>query len=107
MKINCEMVQDLLPLYEDGVCSESSRAAVEEHLKNCESCRCLRAGAAAIPATEITLETETKAADGLRKVRRRWRASLLAVLLILPLLLLIFNEIRGSGPVGPVPQEER
>ena len=98
MKINCEMVQDLLPLYEDGVCSESSRAAVDEHLKTCESCRCLRAGAAAIPATEITLETETKAADGLRKVRRRWRASLLAVLLILPLLVLCFNEIRGRGP---------
>lgn len=98
MKINCEMVQDLLPLYEDGVCSESSRTAVEEHLKACESCRSLREGAAAIPEAEVALEVDTKAADGLRKVRRRWRASLLAIVLTLPLLVLIFNEIRGSGP---------
>ena len=30
---------DLLPLYHDGVCSAASRAAVEAHLKGCETCR--------------------------------------------------------------------
>ena len=30
-----EIVWDLLPLYHDGVCSEKSRAAVEEHLTAC------------------------------------------------------------------------
>ena len=34
-----EIVQDLLPLYHDGVCSPASRAAVEEHLKTCETCQ--------------------------------------------------------------------
>lgn len=34
-----EIIQDLLPLYHDGVCSEQSRAAVEEHLETCEACR--------------------------------------------------------------------
>lgn len=38
MKLPCEIVQDLLPLYHDGVCSESSAAHVEEHLKDCEIC---------------------------------------------------------------------
>ena len=37
--MNCEIVRDLLPLYEDGLCSEESRKAVEEHLKTCEACR--------------------------------------------------------------------
>ncbi len=37
--MNCKIVQDLLPLYHDGVCSEESRAAVEAHLAGCESCR--------------------------------------------------------------------
>ena len=37
--MNCEIVRDLLPLYEDGLCSEESRGAVEEHLKTCEACR--------------------------------------------------------------------
>lgn len=36
---DCELAQDLLPLYQDGVCSESSAAFVEEHLKHCEKCR--------------------------------------------------------------------
>ncbi len=38
MKITCEIIRDLLPLYHDGVCSLESRMLVEEHLKECESC---------------------------------------------------------------------
>ena len=33
MKYPCDLIRDLLPLYQDGVCSEESRAAVEEHLR--------------------------------------------------------------------------
>ena len=39
MKISCEVVKDLLPLYKDGVCSEESKVLVEEHLSKCEECR--------------------------------------------------------------------
>lgn len=35
---SCEIIQDLLPLYQDKVCSEKSRILVEEHLKTCTSC---------------------------------------------------------------------
>lgn len=38
MKLPCELVQDLLPLYHDGVCSEDSAALVGEHLKDCAEC---------------------------------------------------------------------
>lgn len=38
MKINCEIIRDLLPLYCDGVCSEASKAAVEEHIGECGLC---------------------------------------------------------------------
>lgn len=38
MKITCDIIGDLLPLYEDEVCSEDSKKAVEEHLKTCSSC---------------------------------------------------------------------
>lgn len=37
-KYNCELIQDLLPLYQDSVCSASSRAIVEEHLAECADC---------------------------------------------------------------------
>ncbi len=38
-KYSCDMIQDLLALYHDGICSEDSRAAVEQHLAECERCR--------------------------------------------------------------------
>ncbi len=34
----CKIVQDLLPLYHDGVCSDESCVFVEEHLKACDVC---------------------------------------------------------------------
>jgi len=38
MKNSCDMIRDLLPLYVDGVCSESSKKTVEDHLLECEEC---------------------------------------------------------------------
>lgn len=38
-KIPCEIIRDLLPLYQDDICSEKSRIAIEKHMKECESCR--------------------------------------------------------------------
>ena len=39
MKISCNVIEDLLPLYVDEAASEDSRQLVEEHLKGCPSCR--------------------------------------------------------------------
>ena len=41
MDKQCEIVQDLLPLYVDGACSESSAAMVKEHLESCPECKTL------------------------------------------------------------------
>lgn len=96
MKWNCELIQDLLPLYEEGLCAPASRQAVEEHLCECESCRALTAP---LPIEE---PKDTPAADravkkSMKKVKRRWLASLLAAVLAVPLLLLGFNQSRGYG----------
>ncbi len=39
MKYPCDLIQDLLPLYLDGVCSEESKKAVEKHLSECSGCK--------------------------------------------------------------------
>lgn len=39
MKIACEVIRDLLPLYHDDVCSQESRVLVEAHLDQCEACK--------------------------------------------------------------------
>lgn len=38
-KMNCEIIRDLMPSYVDGICSQSSREAVEEHVEECAECR--------------------------------------------------------------------
>lgn len=38
-KLPCDVVRDILPLYHDGVCSDTSRAMVAEHLASCETCQ--------------------------------------------------------------------
>ena len=38
---NCEVIQDLLPLYQDGICSNSSKQLIEEHLFTCPDCSLL------------------------------------------------------------------
>ena len=39
--MTCEVIRDLLPLCADGVASDESRAAVEEHIQTCGECRAL------------------------------------------------------------------
>ena len=39
MKLACKVIEDLLPLYCDGACTEETRALIETHLQGCDSCR--------------------------------------------------------------------
>lgn len=39
MKTPCNVIRDLLPLYQDGVCSSESRQLVEAHMEECPQCR--------------------------------------------------------------------
>lgn len=38
MKISCNIIRDLLPLYAEDLASEDTRALVDEHLRECEDC---------------------------------------------------------------------
>lgn len=38
-ELDCEIVRDLLPLYNDGVVSETTAGAVGQHLESCPSCK--------------------------------------------------------------------
>ncbi len=39
MKLECGIARDLLPLYVEGLCSEESQAALEQHLQECKGCQ--------------------------------------------------------------------
>lgn len=36
--ISCDVIQDIIPLYHDNVCSDKSREYVDEHIKTCANC---------------------------------------------------------------------
>ena len=82
MKISCNIAEDLLPLYLDDSCSEDSRAALEEHLKACPSCRAkldrMRSGI----TDDIQVEKSTPTLAGYAKKVRRHRIHI-AVLAVL------------------------
>lgn len=96
----CEIVNDLLPMYVDECCSESSRQMVEEHLEQCPDCKRAyqeMSGQLPLPA-EPPAQEEREAAPilkkGLQKIRRRWILSLVAAVVAVPLLILGWNQVR-------------
>lgn len=69
MKLPCEMVQDLLPLYHDGVCSGVSSVLVGAHLKECGDCRRVLAD---IDAEIEVPKTEREKAEPLVSINGSW-----------------------------------
>ncbi len=72
MKLPCKLVQDVLPLYHDGVCSDESKVLVAEHLKECEKC------SAILTALDSEIDVsalETNAAKHLAAIGKEWEKS--------------------------------
>jgi len=68
-EIECEIVQDLLLNYNDGVLNEGTKTFVEEHLKECKKCK-ERLNDIKIDV-EKTDESQEKEVDYLKKVKRK------------------------------------
>ena len=103
MKIDCEVIRDLLPLYADDACSEKSRLMVEEHLQECESCsEMLRR----IKETKIEddLQSEKTAviAYGAKRFKRRSAAvgSAFSGLFMIPILICLIINITTGNSMG-------
>ena len=86
--MKCQITRDLIPLYCDGLCSDETRSAVEEHIAQCGDCRRLLEAADAefeLPAPGTYDEEEARVLRGVKKryVRIRWRAVITAVIAVL------------------------
>lgn len=101
MKYNCDLIEDLLPLYKDGICSESSKKIVEEHLTECPDCsKMLNMLNDTLLDDEIKKEKEEVLDSQARFFKRKSAvaggviAGFLAVPIIICLIVDLFN---GSG----------
>lgn len=89
-KIPCDVIKDLIILYEDDSCSEESKKLVEEHIRGCPDCQEFYERATT-PLPEINSEpeangeisTEEKAMKFLRKLKRHEDFKIVLILLLL------------------------
>lgn len=82
-KISCEVIQDLLPLYYDEVCSIETIKFVEDHLENCESCRLdLDRIKAEISLPQLVVVENQNEAEAIKGLRIVWRRSKLRAFVI-------------------------
>lgn len=78
----CRIVEDLLPLYADNVCSEESRRLVERHTSGCAECRKkLEAMTVQLPESEEKA-SEIKRGNVFRLLHRRYVRLVVTTLLI-------------------------
>ena len=100
MKLPCKIIEDLLPLYEEGICSEETREAIEQHLNECERCKNLYKGMQEIPM--IKFESQKSVQDkamkkGLKKIKKHWWVSIIIAIMIVPLSILGWNQYNERG----------
>ena len=102
MKISCEVIQDLLPLYFDGVCSKESIELIEEHLKTCDHCK-IELEVAGMPLSIETREENLKEAEDIKGLSKRWKKGMrksllrgfLSAIIVMGILMFIFHIFIG------------
>lgn len=100
--ITCDVICDLLPLYEDECCSEESKKIVDNHLQSCEDCRkkC-RLFAQNIPKLneEEVLEANViqKGAGKIKRVRTIGIVALILAILVVCISIPVQNYRNGKG----------
>ena len=78
MRLSCDVIQDLLPLYVDRACSEDSGKLVETHIADCEKCKQAHDVMVGTGKTEELVKTEEfqkQQAASVKKVKKKWSKS--------------------------------
>lgn len=101
MKYECNVIEDLLPLYKDGACSAASVRAVEEHLAECPACSAMFEQ---LKDTEIDDLIDKERADVIGSQSKYFKrksalaGSIIAAIFAVPILVcLIVNLATGNG----------
>lgn len=108
MKISCEIIKDLLPLYHDDVCSNDSKVMIEEHLAYCDSCKSeLQAMDDNLPINNT--EQNLNEAEAVKKLSRRWKRGmnkslLKGILITIGIIALIALVLYGLMDIRFIPK---
>lgn len=92
--LNCKVIEDLIPLYCEGLCSDETRALVDAHIKDCDACRklCKTTPQAALPEAE-TIPDEAKVFQKVNRKMKKNRLVSYGLLILVVLLLLLLARM--------------
>lgn len=82
----CDIVQDLLPSYVDGILSDTGTCAVAKHLQSCKACHDMYDDMVTDELRQDNTDQQEKEIDYLKKVRSKTKHFTLAAILIAVLL---------------------
>ena len=101
MKIDCNVICDLLPLYADQLCSNESRELVDEHLTECRDCSALLEQ---MLSTEIEADLKAETENVIRRQAKFFKrksavaGAVIAGIFTIPILVcLIVNLAAGAA----------
>lgn len=107
-KLECDIVCDLLPLYHDGVVSEATKAAVEQHIHECDKCRDeLKMLQKELPGEATTAPVTRRSFANMMRNQKRRRILWTGISVVLVIALLVgayFGQLQL--PIFDVPEEE-
>lgn len=98
-ELRCEIVRDLLPLYAEGLTSEVTSHAVEEHLAGCEECSGIYAGMKSDMSASLPKPAEKKHINFLKRLHSRMARVVLTVFTVIALLFgaFMYASLTGVG----------
>lgn len=98
MRIDCDIIKDLLPLYAENMVSEKSKSMVEEHLAECEDCKNTY-GSMVEPAPQITFhQNEARGFEKFVKKEKRhygWKVAVITAAVVITIVFVRLAIIGG------------
>lgn len=77
VKISCDIIKDLIPLYIDDLCSEDSTTLINDHIKECRDCE------STLKALQLDIKLEKKQVEDSEKLSVRLFKKVVDKILIL------------------------
>jgi len=97
MTLSCKVIQDLLPLYHDGVCSGESARLVCEHLAQCKDCSAMLESLKGEIDAAYTNANEVKPLEDIKKFIRKGKRRAVGKGMLAAVALIVVMALISSG----------
>lgn len=101
MNKNCDITRDLIPLYLDGVCSESSKDFINEHISTCPQCKQIFDD---VKTTDVNIKIDDDMTQAVKntgkKIKKdKKKAVVKAVVIVLAMVFIVGSFVSMRAPV--------